>query len=358
MKKIWFREEVAVATHTNEGTLPSARKAKRPTLRDVAALAGVSIATASKALNGRGAVHPKTRDRVIIAAEEIAFVPNRLARDLLSGRSGTIGLLTNDLIGRFSIPILMGAEDASGTGEMSVLLCDARGDAIREAHHIKTLLSRRVDGLIVVGSDTDPRPPIADSLPVPVIYAYAPSTDPNDCSLVPDNIGGGRLITEHLLDIGRRRIAHITGPAGFLAAADRAQGVTDALNAAGLRMVDDRPLYGAWTEAWGRTAADTVLDRFPDTDAIVCGSDQVARGVLDAIHERGRDVPGDVAVTGFDNWDIFATGSHPQLTTVDMDLETLGRLAAQRLIQAMDHRLGKGITTLPCHVVVRESTTG
>lgn len=335
-----------------------AHRAKRPTLRDVAALAGVSVATASKALNGRGAVHPTTRERVLVAAEEIAFTPNRLARDLLSGRSGTIGLLTNDLIGRFSIPILMGAEDASGTGEMSVLLCDARGDAIREAHHIKTLLSRHVDGLIVVGSDTDPRPSLGEKIPVPVVYAYAPSTDAQDCSIVPDNIGGGRLITQHLLDIGRTRIAHITGPAGFLAAVDRAQGVAEALGTAGLRLVDGRPLYGAWTEAWGRTAADTVLDHFPDTDAIVCGSDQVARGVLDALHERGLTIPGDVAVTGFDNWDVFATGSRPQLTTVDMDLELLGRLAAERLIQAIDRPLDAGITALPCRVVVRESTAG
>ncbi|HEU0257505.1 MAG TPA: LacI family DNA-binding transcriptional regulator [Microbacteriaceae bacterium] len=343
---------------SNGGSHPATRRAKRPTLRDVAALAGVSIATASKALNGRGAVHPDTRDRVLVAAEEVAFTPNRLARNLLSGRSGTIGLLTNDLIGRFSIPILMGAEDASGTGEMSVLLCDARGDAIREAHQLKTLLSRRVDGLIVVGSDTDPRPSVGEKIPVPVVYAYAPSTSPEDCSLVPDNIGGGRQVTQHLLDIGRTRIAHITGPADFLAAADRAQGVAEALGAAGLPLVGDRPLYGAWTEAWGRTAADTILDRFPDTDAIVCGSDQVARGVLDALHERDLDIPGDVAVTGFDNWDVFATGSRPRLTTVDMDLELLGRLAAERLIRAIDQPLDAGITTLPCRVVVRESTAG
>src|SRR5919112_5470821 len=127
---------------------------KGPTLKDVARLAGVSVATASKALNGRSEVHPDTRQRVIDVAARISFTPNTLARSLLAGQTGTVGLLTNDLEGRFSLPILMGAEDAFGTGQVSVLLCDARGDAIREAHHLKALLGRRVDGLIVVGSST------------------------------------------------------------------------------------------------------------------------------------------------------------------------------------------------------------
>lgn len=336
-------------------TLPRQRNA---TLRDVAALAGVSVATASKALNGRDEVHPETRSRVLQAAEKISFTPNALAKNLLSGQTGTVGLLTGDLVGRFSIPILMGAEDAFGSDKMSVLLADARGDAIREAHHLGTFLSRRVDGLIVVGADTDPRPSLGGELPIPVVYAYAPSSDPHDHSLVPDNVGGGRLITQHLLDIGRTRIAHITGPAQFVAATDRVAGVKAALEAAGLPLLGGQVLFGDWTEAWGRTATETVLDRFPDVDAIVCGSDQVARGALDALRERGVSVPRDVAVTGFDNWEVLSTGSRPQLTTVDMDLETLGRLAARRLFDAIGSRPWEGVEALPCRLVIRGSTVG
>ena len=112
------------------------------TLSDVARRAGVSIATASKALNGRGDVAAGTRKRVMEAAAELAFTPNAMARGLLAGRTGTVGLLTNDLDGRFVIPILMGAEDAFGAGQVNVFLCDARGDAIREQHHLRALLSR------------------------------------------------------------------------------------------------------------------------------------------------------------------------------------------------------------------------
>jgi LacI family transcriptional regulator len=181
------------------------------TLRDVSVLAGVSIATASKALNGRANVHPDTRRRVMEAAERIAFTPNTLAQAILAGQTGTVGLLTNDLDGRFSLPILIGAEDAFGAGKMSVLLCDARGDAIREQYHLKALLGRRVDGLIVVGSNTDPRTSLGRDLPVPAVYAYAPSTDERDCSVVPDNVNAGYIAIEHLVATGRRRIAHISG---------------------------------------------------------------------------------------------------------------------------------------------------
>src|SRR5688500_16018040 len=176
------------------------------TLSDVARLAGVSIATASKAINGRDEVPPATLRCVLAAADEISSTPNQLARSLLCGRTGTVGLLTSDLEGRYGIPILMGAEDAFGAGQVNVFLCDARGDAIREQHHLKALLSRRVDGIIVVGRATDPRPSLGQELPVPVVYAYAPSDEPRDLSFTPDNYAGGRLAVDHLLACGRTRI--------------------------------------------------------------------------------------------------------------------------------------------------------
>jgi LacI family transcriptional regulator len=329
---------------------------KGPRLKDVARLAGVSVATASKALNGRSEVHPDTRQRVIDVAARISFTPNTLARSLLAGQTGTVGLLTNDLEGRFSLPILMGAEDAFGTGQVSVLLCDARGDAIREAHHLKALLGRRVDGLIVVGSSTDARPSLGQELPIPVIYAYAASTDPRDASLVPDNVGGGRMVVEHLVTTGRRRIAHISGDGTYAAAQERAQGVAAALVAAGLPLIGGRTFYGSWTEAWGRSATHALLDQHPDLDAIVCGSDQVARGALEVLRERDIVVPRQVAVTGFDNWEVLSADSRPPLTTVDMNLEVLGRLAAQRLFQAMAGPHSPGEERLPCRLVIRGST--
>jgi LacI family transcriptional regulator len=337
----------------DEGERPRPRNV---TLKDVARLAGVSIATASKAINGRDQVHPETRKRVLDVAKRISFVPNSLAQGLLTGQTRTVGLLTNDLVGRFSIPVLMGAEDAFGTGRISVLLCDARGDSIREAYHLDALIGRRVDGLIVVGSSTDVRPSLGRELPIPVVYAYAPSDDPRDLSLVPDNTGAGALAIKHLLETGRTRIAHITGEEGYLAARDRADGVVAAMKAAGLSLVGDEVRYGNWTESWGRAATRTLLDQHPEVDAVLCGSDQIARGALDAIREANRSVPEDIAVAGFDNWDVVVTGARPQLTSVDMDLENLGRTAAERLFSAMGGSNHSGIESLPCRLVVRGST--
>ncbi|SDC39585.1 transcriptional regulator, LacI family [Sanguibacter gelidistatuariae] len=330
---------------------------RNATLKDVAKLAGVSVATASKALNGKDNVHPDTRRRVVEAAERISFTPNQLARAILGKQTGTVGLLTHDLEGRFSIPILMGAEDAAGAGQMSVFLCDARGDSIREQYHLKALLSRRIDGLIVVGGQTDPRPSIGRSLPVPVVYAYAPSLDPADVSVVPDNTHGGMLAAQHLISTGRRRIAHISGDVEYLAARERANGVQRALADAGLPLAGGEVLYGSWSESWGRSAALTLLDRDPQIDAIVCGSDLIARGVLDSLRDRGVDVPRDVAVIGFDNWEVLVQGSRPALTSIDMNFEALGRRAAERLIEAIAGRETPGVETLDCRLVVRGSTS-
>ncbi|MBB2910795.1 LacI family transcriptional regulator [Streptosporangium becharense] len=331
------------------------RRSRAVTISDVASLAGVSIATASKALNGKDDVRAETRQRVIAAAEELSFRPNPLARGLLSGQTRTVGLLTSDSVGRFGIPVLLGAEDAFGAGEMAVMLCDARGDAIREQHYVRTLLSRRVDGLIVVGESTNTRPSISRDLPIPVVYAYGASDDPHDVSFVPDDVGGAALAVRHLLALGRRRIAHVTGPADYKAAADRAQGLHVALEEAGLPQAGET-MYGTWSQRWGRHAAEMLLMGRPEVDAVFCGSDQIAAGFVEAVREQGRRVPDDIAVIGYDNWDVLSTETRPALTTVDMNLETLGRTAAQHLFAAMDGRATPGVHRLPCRLVIRDST--
>ncbi len=333
-----------------------AAQGRPPTIADVAALAEVSFGTASKALNGRGQLRAETRDRVLSAADRLGFQPNALARGLLAGRSYTVGLITTDSFGRFSIPVMLGVEDALGAGQISVFLCDGRGDPIREQHYLRTLLARRVDGIIITGRRADPRPPIGTGLPVPVVYAMAQSADPADCSLAPDDVGGGRLAVEHLLATGRTRIGHITGPARFLAARLRAEGAGAALADAGLELAGSRVLHGEWSEQWGRQATHILLRATPDVDAVFCGSDQIARGVADALRESGRRVPADIALVGFDNWEVMATACRPPLTTVDMNLTQLGRSAAQRLLTAIEGRPEPGLHVAPCQLVVREST--
>ncbi|WP_369229804.1 LacI family DNA-binding transcriptional regulator [Streptomyces sp. R21] len=331
---------------------PSAGRAK---LADVAALAGVSVGTASKALNGGGRMRPETRQRVLDAVERLGFRPNQQAQNLHTGRSWTVGLMTTDGIGRFSTPVLLGAEDALGAGKISVLLCDTRGDTIREQHHLQNLVDRRVDGIIVTGRRTDARPPLKGIEPMPTVYALSPSTDPADTSVVSDD-RGAHLAIEHLLSTGRTRIAHVTGPEHHAAARDRARHAVDALERSSLELATGRVHFGEWSEAWGRRAADAILRTARDTDAIFCGNDQIARGVADTLRERGRDVPGDIAIVGYDNWDTMALACRPPLTTIDMDLMEIGRIAALKLLEAIDDGPAPGVHTVPCRLVVRESS--
>lgn len=349
------RYKGSVSTARASGSQGQAPRAV--TLRDVARLAEVSTATASKALNGRPDVNPDTRARVIEAAERLSFSPNAMARGLSAGRTGTVGLLTSDLEGRFSLPILMGAEDAFGADRTSLFLCDARGDAIREQYHLRALLSRQVDGLIVVGARPDSRESLGLDLPVPIVYAYSPSLDPADLSIVCDNIAGGRLAVDHLLACGRSRIAHITGDPGYGASHDRARGARERLAEAGLALLGDNVWFGSWTENWGRRATKLLLDQNRDLDAVFAGSDQIARGVLDVLQEEGLRVPEDVQVIGFDNWEVIAGESRPALSTVDMQLEALGRRAAQSLTSAISGHPESGTVKLGCRLVQRDSTS-
>lgn len=332
-------------------------KRSAPTVSDVAARAGVSNGTVSKALNGRGQLRPETRDRVAAAARDLGWQPNIFARSLTSDRSYTVGLITTDSFGRFTSPVMMGAEDTLGAGEISVLLCDGRGDPIRERHHLKTLLARRVDGIIVTGRRLEPRPPIGTGLPVPVVYAFAQSQRDEDTSIINDDAEGARLAIRHLLMTGRTKIAHVTGPARHVSARLRADATTALLEQSGLRMVGGDPLWGEWTEAWGREAVALLLLRSDDPcDAIFCGSDQIARGVIEALREAGVQVPADVGVVGFDNWEVMSLATRPLLTTVDLDLGQLGRYAATKLLDAIDGRPDPGLHTLPSRLVIRQST--
>src|SRR5215472_17280359 len=153
----------------------SVGETRAATISDVAALAGVSISTVSKAVNGTGKLSAETRAKVLAAANQLSFRPSPLARGLLTGRSYMVGLITSESFGRFTIPVMLGAEDALVPVQMSVVLCDGRGDPIRENHYVRALLSRKVDGIIVTGKRTDPRPPVATDLRVPVVYVMTQS---------------------------------------------------------------------------------------------------------------------------------------------------------------------------------------
>lgn len=342
-------------------------------LADVARAAGVSPGTASKALHGSGSLRPATRERVRAAAEVLGFVPGAAPGPPRPGRRPLlVGLMSSDDIGRFSLPVMLGAENALTRGEISALLATARRDSVRERHHLTSLLARGVDGIIVTGKSTEPREPLA--VPVPVVYALSPSAAAGDMSVVPDDAAGMRLVVDHLRTLGHRRVAHIGGRADRRVSRVRAAALREALAAAGMELAG-APLFGEWSESWGRQATDLVLRGDaggpdggdgrggPPVTALVCASDQLARAAGDRLRERGFRVPGDIAVTGYDNWDVMGEAARPPLTTVDMELEQLGRRAAERLLAAIAAGPGAaaadgGTELVPPRLVVRGSTIG
>jgi LacI family transcriptional regulator len=324
-------------------------------LADVAALAGVSVGTASKALTAQGTLRRETRQKVLAAAERLNYRANANARGLVSGRSYTVGLITSDRLGRFSVPVMLGAEDSLATGQMAILFCDAREDPVRERHWLQTLRARNVDGILVTSLRSDARPSLSDQVSVPVVYAYSPSEREDDISVVPDDRQGGRLAGDHLLEIGRRRIAYVGGPQTYAAAHLRLDGLKDALSGAGLALVS-APLFVSWEEEGGRQAARALLHREENFDAVFCASDQIARGLIEEFGAHQIRVPEDVAVVGFDNWDIMALASRPSITSIDMNLTTVGERAARLLTAAIDGTPSPGTHYVDCTLVVRGST--
>jgi LacI family transcriptional regulator len=317
----------------------------------------VSIGTVSKALNNTGSLRQETRERIVNAADAIGYRPNDLAQSLHRARSMTVGILSNDSFGRFTFPIVEALERRLFNDGIAVFMCNATDDPMRERQHIDQLLGKRIDGLVVTARRADRRVAIEPAARgLPVIYVFSQVEDPDALCLLPDDEGGAMLAVKHLAALGRRRIAHITGPERFEAVRLREQGWRVAIAEAGLRagVADYRP--GRWSEEWGREAVHELFSRRRAVpDALFCGNDQIARGAVDALRELGLAAPADVAVVGFDNWDVMAKAARPPLTSVDMNLGALGREAGIALIEMMAGRALKGVRRLPCSLVIRES---
>ncbi len=325
-------------------------KAERIRIYDVARVAGVSVATASKALNNTGRMTEATRTRVKQTAAALGFRPNAMARALTRQRSFTIGLLTNDTYGRFTLPVMAGINEALVDQGVSVFLCGIENDAALGKIHVDAMLDKQVDGIIATGKRIDRRLPVdLSNLPVPVIYAFTQGPD-DAVTLVSDDAQGAREATGHLLALGRRRLVHVTGPDSFASVKNR----SDAFRA--LAGAEAPVLHGAWSEAWGHEAVAQLWAQSSKADAIFCGNDQIARGVVDALRERGVGVPGEVSVVGFDNWEIVSAATRPPLTTIDMNLKELGREAGRLILELADGKpVEPGIRTLPCKLVLRQS---
>lgn len=330
---------------------------RRPTLRQIAKAANVSVATVSKALNDNGDVSARTKVEVCRIAAELGYEP-RGARKVGAGwRSGLIGLVTCDVYGKPSMPLLFGAEQVVGLARHAVLLTSSRGQARLERSRVEQLLARGVDGLIVSGPSADARAPLDPELirDVPVVYAISPSTDPRDCSVVSNYEQGAHDAIAHLAAIGMGRIAVIGGVEHARANQERLHGIERALDELGLELA--APVhYRDWSSSWGRAATARLLDSHANFDALFCFNDRIARGAEEMLLRHGVRIPDDVAIVGFDNWDEFLLDTEVPLTTMDNGAERVGSLAARYILDAIHGKPHSGLTRIPCELVRRTST--
>lgn len=279
--------------------------------------------TVSKALSGQGAVHPDTRERILRAARELGLRSPYVSKRSDADRNLTVGLLASEAFTRRrTSPVLLGVMETFAEHDIAVLLCAVRGDPIRERHFVDSLLRRRVDGILVVGGQGGQftRRPLRGAVSVPVVYAMAASTGPEDVSVVADDRGGAAMAVRHLVSTGRTLIACILGPRREEASRIKTAAAREVLAEHGLRLAAE-PLHGLWTEHWGRQAATQLVHAGIAFDGLMCGNDTIARGAVSALAALGVSVPDDVGVVGFDNWTVMAEADEPQLTSVDLNLQ-------------------------------------
>ena len=324
------------------------------TLGMVAQAAGVSPSTVSRILNGTAAVQDGKRAAVEEAVKRLGYVPNPVARGLAGGRTLSVGVVTHAIDSPFYGVALRGIEEALDRAGYSALFVSGEWNATEEARAIEVLRSRRVDGIIVLTGrlgDTALRG-VAKALPV-VVTGRAIKA-PNLVALDFDNFEGARLATHHLLALGHRRIAFITGDAGHPDAVERHRGYRAAIEAAGLAYEPELVVPGLFTEESGLSAVGRLLDSRHAFTAIFAANDQMAYGACLGLHRRGMRVPRDVSVVGFDD---LPTSRYwvPPLTTVHHPALEIGRLAAAAMLQLLRGEKPNAEVPAP-RVVVRESS--
>jgi LacI family transcriptional regulator len=324
------------------------------TIADVAAKAGVSTATVSRVLAGVGRARAETRARVLEAARELDYRPSEVARSLKRRSTQTLGLIITDIENPFFPQLVRSVEDAARAAGYSVLLCNAAEDPEREASYLDLLVERRVDGLVIAASSLGARH--GDWLtapPIPVVLVNTAAPEADVPAIMSDNEGGGRMVAEHLLGLGHRRFGYLMPPPRNVDAPDRLAGVRRALREAGLGPDALQVARGEALVWGGEVAADDLLDRAPETTAFIGYNDLMAIGALRALRRRGRRVPADASVAGFDDV-AMAAYVDPPLTTIGQRTEEMGRWAVGRLIG--DNGTGPITVRLPVHLEVREST--
>lgn len=323
-------------------------------IREVAALAGVSTATVSRALQQPDKVRAETRKKVFDAVEKINFSPNAHARSFRQQSNQTVILLVRDIGNPFYLEIYKGVEEAASDAGYKVLMGDARNDETRVANYIEMVRQKQADGLILMtGHFPEEQAKRLDLLP-PIVLASETVPGLDLPTVKVDNKTASKDAVRYLIDAGHRRIAHLAGPLPENLAADRFEGYRQALAEAGIDYNEDLVTSGDYSIEAGRHAVLGMLSKKSTFTAIFASSDQMAIGAISELRSHGLAVPGDVSVIGFDDI-IFANAIEPPLTTVRQPRREMGRQAMALMVERLNGRKTNETIELKTELVIRAS---
>lgn len=306
------------------------------TIRDVARASQVSIATVSRVFNESPLVRHDTRRKVLAAASRLGYWPHEIARSLITNRTHALGVLLPDLFGEFFSEVVHGMDLAGRERGFHLLISRSSSSADELTEAVRTMRGR-VDGLIVMAPDFDPNPAMGHGAGhVPTVFMNPQLTPPGCDTVSIANTEGAASAVAHLIGLGHRSIAHVSGPECNIDARQRRDGWRSALREAGIEPTPDLEVRGDFAERSGYEAAAALLRRARRPTALFAANDYMAVGALGALHDAGVRVPEDIAVVGFDDI-ALARYLNPPLTTVRVDMQGLGRRAVEVLLDRDDH---------------------
>ncbi|MFV9504380.1 MAG: LacI family DNA-binding transcriptional regulator [Oscillochloridaceae bacterium umkhey_bin13] len=327
---------------------------KQPTVSDIARIAQVSPSTVSRVLTGSSPVHPAKSAAVLAAIERLNFRPNLTARALARGKSMVVGILTQSMASQFYGELAQGIEDGLANSGYQCVFASGHWEPSSEKAALDLLLARQVDGLIVLGGEHPDAALRTLSTQIPVIAVGRQIEGLTANCLRVANVEGSRQAVQHLIDLGHRRIAHVSGISNHFDAYERREGYEQALRTAGLPLDERLIVEGSFTEQSGMLALETLLARGAPFSAIFAANDQMAYGVRLGLYRRGLRVPEEVSLIGFDDL-LGSAYTTPPLTTVRQHMLDQGRAAAQGLLRLLADQPPE-LRAVRTELVIREST--
>jgi LacI family transcriptional regulator len=327
-----------------------------PTIRDVAKAAGVSVATVSRVINKNEYVNKDTVQKILLIMKELNFEPNPVARGLAGKKMNTIALMLPDISNPFFPEIARAVEDVAQQYDHNLFLCNSDNLVHKEKSYLEIMKKKSIDGLIIISDNmsSEDLEPLREAN-IPIVLLDRPASHENYSVVRANNVKGAQIAVEHLIEIGCKKIAHISGPTNLITARERLEGYYSIAQT--FQWYDSSLVAeGNFDVKGGAAALQDLFKRHPDIDGVFAGNDLMALGALKELIKMGKNVPQEVALCGFDG--IYLTElTQPELTTIQQPIYELGAKAAETLIKKLRGELTENkIYELDVQLIRRDST--